>query len=174
MQIYYDANIKLSNTAVALGQFDALHRGHIEIIKSTVKYAKENNLKPLVYLFVNDPAEVICGKKQMAVNTISKRLEILEETGVVVKAKSLIAMQFKPDQWCAVFECEFVSGEPRSDGYENSEVLLLSAEEAVVREDITNMSREILKSYIEKLPKLDKSDYIAKTSNKDNYVIFGV
>lgn len=82
MQIYYDANIKLSNTAVALGQFDALHRGHIEIIKRTVKYAKENNLKALVYLFVNDPMEVICGKTQMSVNTLSKRLEVLEETGV--------------------------------------------------------------------------------------------
>lgn len=106
--------------------------------------------------------------------TVAVEREIYEETGVVVKAISVIAMQFKPDQWCAVFETEYISGEPRSDGYENSEVLLLSAEKAINREDITNMSREILKAYIEKHPKLEKSAYIAKTSNKDNYVIFGV
>ena len=32
--------------------------------------------------------------------------EFLEETGVIVKAKSLLSMQFKSNQWCAIFECE--------------------------------------------------------------------
>ena len=136
--------------------------GKVLLVRHTYGTAKGRILLPGGYVSENELA------------TAAVEREVLEETGVVVKAKSLIAMQFKSDQWCAVFECEYVSGEPCSDGYENSEVLLLNAEEAVVREDITNMSCEILKSYIEKFPKLDKSDYISKTSNKDNYVIFGV
>ncbi len=35
-----------------------------------------------------------------------------------------MAMQFKAEQWCAVFIMDYVSGIPKSDGYENSEVLL--------------------------------------------------
>ena len=136
--------------------------GKILLVRHTYGMAKDRILLPGGYVMENE------------LPTLAVEREILEETGIVVKAKSIIAMQFKPDQWCAVFETEYVSGTPKSDGYENSEVLLLSAEEAINREDITNMSREILKAYIEKYPKLEKSDYIAKTSNKDNYVIFGV
>lgn len=136
--------------------------GKILLVRHTYGMAKDRILLPGGYVMENE------------LPTLAVEREILEETGIVVKAKSIIAMQFKPDQWCAVFETEYVSGTPKSDGYENSEVLLLSAEEAIKREDITNMSREILKAYIEKYPKLEKSDYIAKTSNKDNYVIFGV
>ena len=100
--------------------------------------------------------------------------EFLEETGVIVKAKSLLSMQFKSNQWCAIFECEYVSGEPKSDHYENSEVLLLSPEEAINREDITNMSRELLKTYIERKGNgLNKNDYIPMSSSEQNYALFG-
>ena len=37
-------NLQLKNTAVALGVFDAMHLGHLEIIDDVVKYAKENGL----------------------------------------------------------------------------------------------------------------------------------
>ena len=69
---------------------------------------------------------------------------------------------------------EYVSGEPKSDGYENSEVLLLSVDEALSREDLTNMSREILKAYKDNKNGLKKSDYIANTRTENDYVIFGV
>ena len=134
----------------------------ILLVRHTYGIAKDRILLPGGYVMENE------------LPTVAVEREILEETGIVTKAKSIIAMQFKPDQWCAVFETEYVSGIPKSDGYENNEVLLLPAEEAIIRDDITNMSREILKAYIEKHSSLEKSDYIAKTSNKDNYVIFGV
>ena len=63
--------------------------------------------------------------------------KILEETGVICKTKELYCMQFKADQWCAVFTMEYISGTPKSDGYENSEVLLLTVNEALEREDLT-------------------------------------
>lgn len=55
---------------------------------------------------------------------------------------------------------------PKSDGYENSEVLLLTAEEAVKRENITNMSHEILKAYMGGCSKLAKSGYIPASDNE--------
>lgn len=106
--------------------------------------------------------------------TAAVEREILEETGVTAKAKSIIAMQFKPEQWCVVFVMEDISGTPKSDGLENSEVLLLTVEEAIERNDITNMSREILKTYISKHSELSKSGYVPASANRDNYVIFGV
>ena len=106
--------------------------------------------------------------------TVAVEREILEETGVVAKSKSIIAMQFKPEQWCAVFVMDYISGTPKSDGIENSEVLLLAAEECIKRNDITNMSREILKAYIAKYSELSKSGYVPASADKDNYVIFGV
>ena len=106
--------------------------------------------------------------------TVAIEREILEETGVTAKAKSIIAMQFKPEQWCAVFVMEYISGTPKSDKFENSEVLLLTPEEAIERNDITNISREILKAYIAKYSELSKSGYVPSSANRDNYVIFGV
>ena len=74
-----------------------------------------------------------------------------------------------------MFTMEYIGGEPKSDGYENSEVLLISAEEAVKRDDITNMSREILMAYIaDKMNVLVKSSYVPKSSTADKYEIYGV
>lgn len=56
----------------------------------------------------------------------------------------------------------------------NNEVLLLTPEETVKRDDITNLSREILTAYMNKFPELRKSEYVAKSASKENYVIFGV
>ncbi len=101
--------------------------------------------------------------------------EVLEETGIVAAARSVFAAQFKPSQWCIVFEMEYVSGEPRSDGHENSEVLLIPAEEAAERDDITNMSREILRAYIhDKDNVLEKSGYVSRLAKPGEYEIYGV
>ncbi|MBE6881108.1 MAG: NUDIX hydrolase [Ruminococcaceae bacterium] len=106
--------------------------------------------------------------------TMAVEREVFEETGVTAKAQSVVATQFKQNQWCVVFEMSYVSGVPKSDNYENSEVLLLSATEAIKRNDITNMSREVLTAYISNKPKLQKSDYIPASSNENEYVIFGI
>lgn len=112
--------------------------------------------------------------KENELPTTAIEREVFEETNVVCKAKELYSMQFKSEQWCAVFNADYVSGEPESDDYENSEVLLLNIEEALSRDDLTNMSREILKAYKDNKKGLNKSDYIAKARTKDDYVFFGV
>ena len=104
--------------------------------------------------------------------TAATERELLEETGVTARVKTLMSMQFKPEQWCAVFVMEHISGEPRSDGYENSEVLLLDPKEAIERPDITNMSRELLKAYCGDLRALEKSGYVPASSAPDDYALF--
>ncbi len=136
--------------------------GKVLLVRHTYGNAKDRILLPGGFVQENE------------LPTAAVEREILEETGVTAKANSIIAMQFKPEQWCAVFVMEYISGKPVSDGYENSEVLLLTAEEAVARDDITNMSSEILKAYMSKPSELQKSGYIPASADKESYVIFGV
>ena len=44
-------NFNFTETAVALGSFEALHAGHLKIIENTVKCAKANNIKSVVTIF---------------------------------------------------------------------------------------------------------------------------
>lgn len=134
----------------------------ILLVRHTYGTAKDRILLPGGYV------------KENEIPTSAIEREIFEETSVVCKAKDLYSMQFKNEQWCAVFTAEYVSGDPKSDGYENSEVLLLNVDEALLREDLTNMSREILNAYKENKSGLERSNYIANARTEKDYVIFGV
>lgn len=137
--------------------------GKVLLVRHTYGSAKDRILLPGGYVHENELPHIAAER------------EILEETGVSAHTKSLMAMQFKPDQWCAVFIMNYISGTPKSDEYENSEVLLLKAEEAVNRTDITNMSREILTAYINnKDAALNKSNYVPRTTVADKYALFDV
>lgn len=75
-------NLRLKNTAVALGVFDAMHLGHLEIIDNVVEHARENGLKSAVYMFRNIPKSVLTNTDIKNVNLFKKRLHILYERGV--------------------------------------------------------------------------------------------
>lgn len=136
--------------------------GKVLLVRHTYGSAKNRILCPGGYVEENElPSQAI-------------EREFLEETGIVVKVKSLVSMQFKSNQWCAVFVLDYISGEPKSDHYENSEILLLPPEEAINRDDITNMSRELLKIYMgNKDCGLNKNPYIPKSSTERDYLLFG-
>lgn len=137
--------------------------GRILFVRHTYGQAKDRILVPGGYVKEGEfPSEAVSR-------------EIFEETGVRSEAKSVFSIQFKKDQWCVVFLMEHISGEPHSDGYENSEVLLLTPEEAVERPDITNMSRAILKSFIaDRELTLEKGYYRSVSLKPGEYEIFGV
>ncbi len=136
--------------------------GKVLLVRHTYGSAKGRILVPGGYVEENE------------LPNLAIEREILEETGVTVKTKALSSIQFKSNQWCPVFVCEYVSGTPKSDNYENSEILLLDIDEAVSRDDITNMSREILKTYRDNKEKvLAKNDYLANNTTDQNYALFG-
>ncbi len=136
--------------------------GRVLLVRHTYGVAKDRILLPGGYV------------KENELPTLAIEREIFEETGVCCVAKDLFSMQFKSEQWCAVFTMLYKSGTPASDNYENNEVLLLTVDEALQREDLTNMSREILKAYKDNKNGLTKSDYLAKAHTEKDYVIFGV
>lgn len=161
MRLFKNHNNKLSNKVFAVCGIVEID-DKILFVRHTYGVAKDRILLPGGYV------------KENELPTTAIEREILEETGVVCRAKELYSMQFKAEQWCAVFTMDYVSGKPMSDGYENSEVLLLSVDDALSREDLTNMSREILKAYKENKIGLAKSDYTAKDRTEKDYAIFGV
>ena len=137
--------------------------GRILFVRHTYGQAKNRILIPGGYV------------KDGELPTEAVKREFFEETTVVAEARSVFSIQFKTDQWCVVFLLDYVSGEPKSDGYENSEVLLLTPEEAVERPDITNMSRAILKAYISERENMLSRGYYRSISLKEGeYEIFGV
>ena len=76
------AKLDLKGTAVALGQFDALHAGHRDIICDVANYARQNGLKSVVYMFENTPNDVVSGDTTLSVNTLEKRFEIIKDLGI--------------------------------------------------------------------------------------------
>ena len=137
--------------------------GRILFVRHTYGQAKNRILIPGGYV----------KEGELASDAVAR--EFFEETTVHAEAESVFAIQFRPEQWCIVFRMKYISGEPTSDGYENSEVLLLTPEEAVERPDITNMSRAILRSYIaDKEKTLEKGEYKSISLKEGEYEIFGV
>ncbi len=102
MQIFYPENEKnlrelkgqFSHTAVALGGFDAIHIGHQAIIQKIVNTAAQEDLTPVVYFFANQPREVLTGEKIRHVNSLEKRLEILERLGVEIAIAQTVTPEF--------------------------------------------------------------------------------
>lgn len=90
-------NVLNSKTTVALGSFDALHKGHLKVIESAIQHAKSNSLKSLIQIFdstfFKEP-----------INTLRRRLKILEETG----ADIVVVEQFDQDFQKLTYK-EFVS-----------------------------------------------------------------
>lgn len=137
--------------------------GRILFVRHTYGSAKDRILIPGGYVKEDElPSDAV-------------KREFYEETGVVAEADSVFAVQFRTEQWIIVFRLNYISGEPVSDGYENSEVLLLTPEEAVGRKDITNMSRAILNAYInDRENTLKKGEYRSISLKAGEYEIFGV
>lgn len=99
--------------------------------------------------------------------------EVLEETGVSVKAKELIAVRFTEQEvWC-IFNAEYRKGEPVSDHEENEEALFMPMEEVLVSEDVVATTKEIVKAAItENKGMLRKSNFVNAKFNADTWQLF--
>lgn len=75
-------------TAVALGSFDALHKGHVRVIGEANNFAKDNGLLSLVQL-------VEMPRLTERVKTLEQRLDILESMGVDIVVIENFTEDFK-------------------------------------------------------------------------------
>lgn len=68
-------------TAVTLGKFDGLHRGHQKLLNEVFHF-REFGYKPAVFTFETAPGTLMKGKLQTMITTNAERKENLEKAGV--------------------------------------------------------------------------------------------
>ena len=75
----------LKPSAVAIGNFDGVHKGHQELIKMTVKTAEMRGLTSVVFTFINHPVNEIAGRCVVkSIMTFDEKEAALESLGVDV------------------------------------------------------------------------------------------
>ena len=85
--------------------------------------------------------------------------EYAEETGVNVEPKNIIGIRFNIHDWYVAFRAEYISGEPRSDRDENSEVIWVDVRDALQREDVPDLTKKLIKSAISEQIGLSELEY---------------
>lgn len=70
--------------------------------------------------------------------------EYMEETGIVIEPKEVIGIRFNNSDWYVAFSADYVSGEARSDGDENSELLWLTVEELMANDDVPDLTKKLV------------------------------
>ncbi len=74
---------KIQASAVAIGVFDGVHRGHQKVIKCAVTLARRLHLPSVVVTFDPHPVEVLHPEKKFSyITTIERRLQLIESLGV--------------------------------------------------------------------------------------------
>jgi len=74
--------------------------------------------------------------------------EYLEETGVSIEPENIIGIRFNMHDWYIAFRAKYISGIPKSDNEENSEVVWVEVEEALRREDVPDLTKKLIQSAI--------------------------
>lgn len=70
-------------TAVAIGNFDGLHKGHIKLLDILKEKAKERGIPSVVYTFSEHPKNVMAGKgAQKLIYDNAKKEELFAENGI--------------------------------------------------------------------------------------------
>lgn len=99
--------------------------------------------------------------------------EVLEETGVSVKAQELLAVRFTEQEvWC-IFRAEYVEGEPTSDNGENEEALFMSVQDVLASDEVVDTTKEIVKTALSETKEmLRKSDFVNAKFSADTWQLF--
>ena len=126
-----------------------LRNGEVLLVRHTYGSSAGQLLNPSGYMKHNEmPYDAL-------------RREILEETGVEINPKGLLAVRCSKKDWWLVFLADYVAGTPRSDNKENSEALFMPCEEAINHPDVTNATRILIKLAVEQKPLLVNDEYSA-------------
>lgn len=81
MQAFFTLEPQQQNTAVALGFFDGVHRGHRRVLELAAAQ-KKNGLLPVCLTFSQSPKSVIAGTQTPALMTHEDKLRAVEQIGI--------------------------------------------------------------------------------------------
>lgn len=81
MQNFFEILPEKSGTAIALGYFDGLHKGHRNVISLAVA-EKENGLTPVCFTFSKSPKSVLNSTQTNALMTNEDKIKTLERLGI--------------------------------------------------------------------------------------------
>ena len=81
MQNFFEILPEKTGTAIALGYFDGLHKGHRNVI-SLAAAEKENGLTPVCFTFSKSPKSVLNGTQSNALMTSEDKIKTLERLGI--------------------------------------------------------------------------------------------
>ena len=84
MEVFTDIeNIDITKSAICVGTFDGLHKGHQTIINQTIKQAKRLNAKSIVFTFWPHPHEIIFPNKTVYyLNTFQEKIDLFSKSGI--------------------------------------------------------------------------------------------
>ncbi|MCL2575246.1 MAG: riboflavin biosynthesis protein RibF [Defluviitaleaceae bacterium] len=83
MQIFTDKNVDITAaTAVSIGKFDGVHRGHIALLDELKHVASKKGLKTLVLTFSPHPMAFFTGKHFPTILEPAEKLEIIRNLGI--------------------------------------------------------------------------------------------
>lgn len=99
--------------------------------------------------------------------------EFLEETGVVVEPKKIIGIRFNSQDWYIAFSAEYVSGQATSDHDENDEVVWMDVNEALQREDVPDLTKQLIRCALKEEKGLVPLPYVGNPKKGKGY-LFGV
>lgn len=102
-----------TKTAVTLGSFDGLHKGHIAVIACAFEMQKKHGLLPLVLLFDRHPMLTVSGKAPDMILQPSLRDELIARTGA---GKRIVSFREVRDMTCREFFEEILIGKLNAGG----------------------------------------------------------
>ena len=74
-------NTNFDSTVVALGFFDGVHIGHMELIGKMLSYAQTRNLTSVIFTFDKSPKQVLNQDFDGYLTTPREKFELLSELG---------------------------------------------------------------------------------------------
>lgn len=99
--------------------------------------------------------------------------EYLEETHILINPKKVIAIRFNVKDWYVAFSADYVSGEAVSDHDENSEVIWIDVEEALIREDVADLTKKLIQCALQEENGFEPISYVSRSKNGPG-TLFGI
>ncbi len=124
-----------------------IHRGKVLLARHTYGGGKGKLIIPGGYVEKNETPQAALVR------------EYMEETGVSVEPENIIGIRFNMHDWYIAFRARYISGIPKSDNEENSEVVWVEVEEALQREDVPDLTKKLIQSAVSNNDGLKYTEY---------------